>query len=431
MSRISAYQHGPHVDAIAVVLIGGVLVSGGAGPVLYAQQLVRAQTTSITNETARGTPTSQDPLEKRVSIMLVDEPLSRALATIATQSGVRFTYSSDDLPPAKRVSLAERDVSVRTALQLVLAGTSLRAVAMPDGAVVLTAASVRPTAEAPASSETLVLTGRVIDPNGSPVRGAAIGLEATSDTTTTSDSGRFQIRGIVPGAYVLWARGVGFRARSIPITAAAQLSPVTVTLVPTVATLPTVTTTQTHGGYHEIGFDQRMRTGIGEFVTYEQITRDHATRLTEVLQRLRGVAFGELPWGYDGAADINGARELGQTGANAVNGMWAQGSCVAIAVNGVAQGVMDSRDIDNLIELSNVGAIEVYSASERPGSTGPETSHQQMPLPLVGSRDLVQPHCTLVVIWTRQLLGIPSPAAEAPDADATKPVAAPSSNAPR
>lgn len=419
------------MEAIAVVLIGGVLVSAGAGSVLYAQQPARAQTTSITDETARGTPTSQDPLEKRVSIIVVDEPLSHALATIATQSGVRFTYSSDDLPPAKRVSLAERDVSVRAALQLVLAGTSLHAVAMPDGAVVLTAASARPTAEAPSSSEALVLTGRVIGPDGSPVRGAAIGLEPTGDTTTTSDSGRFQIRGIVPGAYVLWARQVGFRARSVPITAAAQLSPVTVTLLPTVATLPTVTTTQIHDGYREVGFDQRRRTGIGDFVTYEQIAQDHASRLTEVLQRLRGVAFGELPWGYDAAADMNGTRELGQTRAPAENGMWGQGSCVAIAVDGVAQGVLDGRDIDNLLELSDVGAIEGYGASELPGSTGPEISRATMPLTLIGGRDLMPPHCTLVVIWTRQHLGISSPAVEAPDADGTKPVPAPSPNAPR
>ena len=375
----------------------------------------------VAGETVRGTPTPEDPLETRVSVMLIDEPLSRALATIAMQSGVRFTYSSDDLPAAKRVSLAERDVSLRTALQLVLAGTSLHAVAMQGGAVVLTEGSVRPTTDAPATSEALVLTGRVIDPDGNPVPGAVIGLVGIEDTAAAGDSGHFRIRGVVPGTYVLWARRVGFRIRSMPITVTAQLSPVTVMLVPTVATLPTVTTTQTHPGYHEVGFDQRMRAGVGEFITYEQLARDSATRLTQVL-RLRGVTFGELPWGYDGGADMNGIQGFGAKPGPPADGMWAQGSCAAIAVDGVAQGVMDSRDADNLIEPLDVGAIEVYSPSELPGSAGPTISRAQMPLTLVGGRDLVPPHCALVVIWTRQRLGITSLAVDAPSADTVKPV---------
>jgi hypothetical protein len=349
---------------------------------------------------------AQDPLAKRISLMLIDEPINRALAIIAAQSGERFTYSSDDLSSTTRVSFSQRDVSVGAALQLVLAGTSLHPMVMQNGAIVLTTGTLRPTDPAPAASRTTALTGHVLDSDGKPVGGASIGLLATGAATATGDSGGFRISGITPGAYVLWARHIGFRARSIPITVAAQASPVTITLESTVATLPTVTTTRTHPGYRDVGFEQRMRAGIGRFITYDQIARGHATQLAQVLQRFSGLASGELPWGYDGAADVNGERELGNTLGTSTDGMWAQGSCVAIAIDGVARGVMDDRDIDTLIEPSEIGAIEVYSPSERPGSSGPETGHAQTPLPLVGSPDLLQPHCTLVVIWTRQRLGI-------------------------
>jgi Carboxypeptidase regulatory-like domain len=437
MSGVANHQHERRVEAVALPLCVAVLVSAVGGATLRAQRPTTPGTSSVSDGTPHANAnglTPQNPLEKHISIMLIDEPLSRALAIVAAQAGVSFTYSSDDLPPAKRVSLSRQDVSVGTALQLVLAGTRLHPVAMQDGAVVLTDGGMHPTADAPAMPDALVLTGRVIDPDGSPVPGAAIGLVGTGDTTIASDSGRFRIRGIVPGAYVLWARQVGFGAHSMPITVAARPSPVTVTLLPTVATLPAVTTTQPHPGYHEVGFDQRVQGGMGEFMTYEQIVQSHATRVTQLLQRLPGVMFGELPWADDGTLDANGSLVVNgpQHVGGEVNGMWLQGSCVAIAIDGVAQGVLEGQDIDNLLEPSDVGAIEVYGASERPGPTGPGIGGAgQTPLTLVGHWNSVQPPCALVTIWTRQRLGLPPADARSATSDTARARSAPEKGDPQ
>ena len=84
-----------------------------------------------------------DPLARRIPVSLVDVPIQRALAIIAEQSHVRLTYSSDDLPPGRRISLSDTSVTVGAALDVVLATTALHAVAMSDGSVVLTTAVSR------------------------------------------------------------------------------------------------------------------------------------------------------------------------------------------------------------------------------------------------------------------------------------------------
>lgn len=389
---------------VLACLVIGAAASPCAPGSLYPQEstsTVHAATAPpATTRTEADRTAPLDPLGAHISIMLVDAPLVQALATISAQSGVRLTYSSDDLSTSQRVSLAERNISVGAALQAVLVNSGLHPVAMADGAIVLTTGSAQPAASptsAPLATPAALLTGQIIQPDGTGVQGATLGLMGRSDTLTTTDSGRFVARDVSPGAYLLWVRHIGFHAARMPITVLQQRpTAVTITLVPTVPSLPTVTTTaQVRAGYHDVGLDQRMQAGLGQFVTYDQIVRRHATQVTQLLQGLRGVSVGEMP------ALVDGSFLQGVT----VHGARGPGSCASLAIDGAAQGVVDSRDIDNLIQPSDVGAIEVYTAPDASaGLRGAPLAVPPQPPGLAHPPDPVQ--CTLIALWTRKRLGI-------------------------
>ena len=143
---------------------------------------------------------------------------------------------------------------------------------------------------------------------------------------------------------------------------------------------------------------------MGQFLTYDEIVAANAGSLTDLLKRFRGIMIGGKPPGLT-TSDVGGPPP-----SNIQNpGMWAEGNCTALAIDGVAQGVLDSHELDDLIKPIEIGAIEAYSASELPGSVGPTTGGAPLPTMIVGNRDLTPPQCALVLIWTRQRLGIRSP----------------------
>lgn len=355
-----------------------------------------------------GGATSRNPLAQRIAVMLLDATLRDALTTIGAQAGVRLTYSSDNLTGTRRVSFASHDVSVGTALQIILDQTGLHAVAMPDGSIVITPDAgpppAQPTTTTPPDTKARSVMGRVARPDGSPVQGATLGLTGIGDALTTGPDGRFAIPNVPAGRYVLWARRMGFRPARVAVTIAERDAAVAVTLVPVITQLPSVTTTSPREGYRRIGFDVRMRSGSGQFLTYDQIEAFHAETLTALLQRLRGI---HVAGGQPGIREPDAAAP--PPSRNADPGIRLPSNCTAIVIDGVAQGVVQSNELDMLIQPLDVGAIEAYPTSELPGSFGPETGHTQQPVMIVGDRDLVPPECGLVLIWTRQRLGMESP----------------------
>lgn len=178
-----------------------------------------------------------------------------------------------------------------------------------------------------------------------------------------------------------------------------------------VPVLPTVTTTALErAAYHSVGLDERMKAGIGQFLTYDQIQERHATRLSQLIDRMRGLHVTiKDPKSFD----------------YSVEGTRGGGSCVGYVVDGVPQVQLPPTvahpgdGADNFMDPSEVGAIEVYSSSERPVEFGPGLEERTpmipgAPLPNI---DVGAQQCTLVVIWTTARLGLT-------DAPATPPPAA-------
>jgi hypothetical protein len=360
---------------------------------------------------------SSDPLATRISVTLSDAPLPQALYSISALAHLRLTYSPDDLPSHQRVSLSMTNVSVAAALQVVLVNTGLRPIVMPDGGVVLTTRG--PPQNTSRDSSGLVaagqaIRGRVVRADGTPVKGATVALLGSADSTTTSDSGYFALRNIKPGEHMLVASGVGFLPVRMAVTVAAvSFTSVTVTMAPVIPVLSTVlTTAQKQSAYESVGFDRRMRAGVGQFLTFDQIEKRQAQKLSELLEGLRGILVYEHPRQFSGI----------------VGGTRGPGSCVSFVIDGIPQNLLYSQDAqgsqlppddtDNLIVPSAIGAIEVYSSAERPRDFGvQEGDPLPAPADLIGApgRPSTPPtvatpatQCVLVLIWTRNRLGIPN-----------------------
>ncbi len=278
------------------------------------------------------------------------------------------------------------------------------------------------------SGTAITLAGRAVRPDGAPIAHVLISLYGTSDSAVTRDDGGFVLHVPKAGAYMVGARGLGLGEKRFAVTlAAGATQALTITMVPFVPILPrVVTTAEERAAYSSVGFDQRRRAGVGQFLTYAQIQRKRPSSFTQLLQGMRGLMMSQGPL-------------QSHTPGMGISGAEGAGSCVSYVVDGSPQQQMaGSRQTneqqggespDNLIDVSQVGAVEVYSAAERPAGFGGMEDNTALPTP----PDRAQPNtqesganqgqattqgtpaptstlprqpCGLVMVWTRSRLGL-------------------------
>ncbi len=298
----------------------------------------------------------------------------------------------------------------------------------------------RTASSAPAA---ITLAGHAVRPDGAPIAHLLISLYGTSDSAVTRDDGGFVLHPARPGAYMVGARGLGLREKRFAMTLApGATQEVTITMLPFVPRLPrVVTTAEDRAAYASVGFDKRKRLGVGQFLTYDQILRARASTFTQLLQGISGLLMTEGPLQ---------SRNPG-TG---VTGGGRMGSCMSYVLDGTPQSLMGGRQgsgdrggesPDNLIDVSQVGAVEVYSAAERPAgyggmddhpppqslppdrsqppnpSTGVGTTQQTTPGSQPQTSNLPEEQCGLIMVWTRGRLGLSERATDpAPNASSQK-----------
>jgi hypothetical protein len=267
--------------------------------------------------------------------------------------------------------------------------------------------------------------GRVVQGDGTPVAGAVVSVVGAPDSVLTTTDGHFALRRVPLGARMVSVRRIGFAVKRFALTIApGTATDVTITMTKFVPLLPTVTTTaEERAAYRSVGFDQRMKMGQGQFLTYDQIIQKQPTHFTDLLQGMRGIRFRQNPNAGMGAS-VEGTRGMG--------------SCVSYAVDGVRQNLIEERTSagerpespDNLIEASAIGAVEVYTTAERPpefnstietpdeapsggdvssvgSDLGPTAPYSPgLTLPGKGGAISFNQQCVLVSIWTRNRLGL-------------------------
>ncbi len=146
----------------------------------------------------------------------------------------------------------------------------------------------------PASTDSSTVRGRLIDGHTRDViRGAQVEIaDASLRTTTTDSSGNFTLAGIVPGTQTIAIRAVGYA----PATWQVMLKPRqvlrhTFELDPLAIELPGVVVKGKTplAERRFIDFERRRHSGMGYFLTQEQIESSGASSLVDVLVTVRGV----------------------------------------------------------------------------------------------------------------------------------------------
>ncbi|MBM4192963.1 MAG: TonB-dependent receptor [Gemmatimonadetes bacterium] len=217
------------------------------------------------------------------------------------------------------------------------------------------------------------VSGRIIDKSTrTPVLGAEVMTAVDGRKVIADSAGRFSLSGVPDGAVRLVIRAQGFSVSTFDVTMkpGATLEPIiqldsTATGRSEAQPLPGVeVTTPASRGPRFVDFERRQRTGRGQYLTKEQISRMGMNSLGETLRTLRGV---EVDCGGGAGCFVHMAR--------------APMRCLP-------EWIVDER-LDNFFgprtPLQDIEAIEVYSGpSDVPGEFAGRNAG-----------------CGVIVIWTK------------------------------
>jgi len=253
----------------------------------------------------------------------------------------------------------------------------------PDGA---TAGS---SPHAPVALHAAVLVGRVQRPDGRPVPGALALVEGTGDSAVANDDGIFTIRGLPSGTHMLAVRSVGFEPTSVAVELTRrEIRHVTVAMMNATYVLsPVIVQAQQLAlGYANVGFSQRRREGVGQYLTLDDITSRHPQRFSDLFTMVRGV---RLAYGGPAGTDIEESRGIG--------------GCLVYVIDGEPFNRMVHGELDAMLAPESLAGIEIYS----PPAVPEQFRVRSLPgLNAFGVPTMGTTGCTTVVIWTKTRLGV-------------------------
>jgi carboxypeptidase family protein/TonB-dependent receptor-like protein len=278
---------------------------------------------------------------------------------------------------ASRGGLATADVPISNQGELVT--IAMLHVPSPDTAVTASAPAPAGTTPAAAKPRTValrtgraVVEGRVTDPTGKPLAGAELSVAGAAPTTTTSDSGTYTLRGLPSGTQALQIRKLSFAPMQVTVDLSARAPHRTdVKMLPAP---PTLTPVQVEGkrekGLRNVGFTQRQKSGLGRYLTEDQIAEKLPTQMTDIFTTVPGLTIDYS----SGQPQLRGSRGAG-------------GTCLTYVIDGVPTPMQG--DFNDYMHPDEVAAVEVYQPSEAP----PQFQAS-------GQSD-----CAVVVIWTKTRVG--------------------------
>ncbi len=201
---------------------------------------------------------------------------------------------------------------------------------------------------------------------GRPLSGAIVGI-VNGPRTRANERGEWTLTDVPPGTRMLEVRAISYYPVRRPVDVVGDAPPVRVALTTMRAVMDTVRVTASGRARFpsgQTGFEERRRTGVGQYLTRAELDRKQAGVLSDLLRNVRGLLLQD--------SKIIMRAPLGDV-------------CEAeIYFNGSRQRYFDASDLDLLAEPEEVKAIEVY--------TGVSTPIQFQPGPT---------GCGSILIWTR------------------------------
>lgn len=138
-----------------------------------------------------------------------------------------------------------------------------------------------------------VLRGDVLDLVGTPLDNAVVELPQLKLRAVTDAKGAFRIPQVPAGKHLLTVRRLGFSPVDSTIEVTAGVVAEERFVLRRVTTLAGVNTTASRALMRE--FDENRKLGLGQFRTREELAKQEAQRLSEVMTMMRGVRIVRVP----------------------------------------------------------------------------------------------------------------------------------------
>lgn len=134
------------------------------------------------------------------------------------------------------------------------------------------------------------IDGIVSDTNLAPIQAAQVSILRTSVRIGTGPNGRFRIRDVPPGQYLVIVRRIGFRPTSgiveVPESDTLRLA---YTLESAGSMLDTVVISARRQSARMQEFEQRRKLGFGQFMTQDEINQRNSVYATELFRKFPSV----------------------------------------------------------------------------------------------------------------------------------------------
>ncbi len=236
-----------------------------------------------------------------------------------------------------------------------------------------------------APSPTLAaLRGTVRTATGFPVSGAEVRLVDAGPAiaaAVTRDDGSFALRELPPGTHQLEARAIGFRPVRLRLAlTAGRVTPVALALGDDATVLATTHVTARRASAMAQGYERRLVSGAGHFVTRAELEKWRPTSTLEAVAMVPGVRL--VP---NGTGSQFGATQISIP--RALTGPLTNATCrAAIYVDGVRWIADAGQSLETMVRPSELYGIEVH------------TSVATIPLEYLAP----DAGCGVVLLWTRR-----------------------------
>jgi hypothetical protein len=214
------------------------------------------------------------------------------------------------------------------------------------------------------------LSGVVYNVAGRGIPSADVTVAGAAPKTTTDSTGHFTLRNLPSGTQTLVVKRLSYAEHHTPVEiSAAKPANVIVKLDQAGPTLEKVViTAKWEQELKKIGFTDRKKSGLGHYLTRDQIESHLPQSISDVFTTMPGLSL-----------DYSGGRPVIKSSRSS------GGGCVNYYVDGVPYKQQSPGDIDEYMRPTELEAVEVYNSEETPGE------FQQ-----AGSTS-----CTTIVMWTK------------------------------
>ncbi|MEX0686171.1 MAG: TonB-dependent receptor [Balneolales bacterium] len=209
------------------VYVGVLLLSSISVFLMISQTLAVQADFNTTNEMDSTLTTElfySVEVASNISLKLENESVEKSLKEIARQTGLKLTYVGA-IVSDKKITISRNSIGVSEALAQVLEGTKLRPKFSRNGYLLITSA-VNDENDETEQKNTVnknndrgSVIGTVVDAlTGKSLPGATVLIEGTTHGTSTDLDGRFLLRRVPVGDYLLIFRYMGYEAQEIPVS---------------------------------------------------------------------------------------------------------------------------------------------------------------------------------------------------------------------